>query len=328
VLLDPFGRQITYIRISITDRCNLRCVYCMPPEGIPWKHHDQIMRYEEIAAVVRVAAENGIREVRLTGGEPLVRKDLADLVRMISAIPGIEDISLTTNAVLLEKQARALAEAGLQRVNISLDTLNPDKFKRITRLGTFEQTWRGIEAAEACGLKPIKINTVVMRGINDDEILDLARLSLGHPWHIRFIELMPINNQQPWGEGFPSPQNIYFSLHEMKALLEPFGLEPVESKVGKGPAREYRLRGARGTVGFISPLGEHFCSTCNRLRLTSDGFLRPCLLSDLEIPFLQAMREGEPILPLLQKAIQIKPAGHELSKDHLPEERSMNEIGG
>jgi GTP 3',8-cyclase len=328
VLRDPFGRQITYLRISITDRCNLRCVYCMPPEGIPWKSHAQIMRYEEIADVVRIAAENGIREVRLTGGEPLVRHNLPELVGMISAIPGIEDISLTTNGALLEKYAQALSDAGLQRVNISLDTLDPEKFRRITRFGTLEQTLRGIEAVEECGLKPIKINTVAMRGVNDDEIVKIALLSMDHPWDIRFIELMPINNQRPWGEGFESPDQIYFSLQEMKALLEPLGLKTEEIKVGSGPAREYRLRGGMGTVGFISPLGEHFCVTCNRLRLTADGYLRPCLLSDVEIPLLQAMRAGEPILPLLQKAIEIKPAAHELNKDHLPEERSMNEIGG
>ena len=195
MLIDSWGRQITYLRISVTDRCNLRCVYCMPPEGIQLQAHADILRYEEIAEVVRAAAQEGVREVRLTGGEPLTRPNLPALVGMLASIPGIEDISLTTNALLLERFALPLAEAGLKRVNISLDTIRPERFARITRGGSFEQAWRGILSAEQAGLTPIKINVVAMRGINDDEFIDLARLSVDHPWQVRFIEIMPVKNR-------------------------------------------------------------------------------------------------------------------------------------
>jgi len=328
MLRDQFGREIVYLRISITDRCNLRCVYCMPEEGVDYSDHDQIMRYEEIVEVVRVAADHGVRAVRLTGGEPLVRKDVPRLVEMIAAIPNIQDISLTTNGILLEEMAASLASAGLNRVNVSLDTLNPDKFKRITRLGDFNKTWRGILAAEKYGLTPVKLNTVVIRGINDDELTDLAKLSLDHPWHIRFIELMPVNNQIPWGPGFPSPEKAYYSVQEMKTTLAPLNLEPVPTDIGFGPAREFRIQGGLGTVGFISPVGNHFCHECNRLRLTADGNIRPCLLRDVEVPVLPALRAGELVLPYLQKALDLKPAGHKLAENHLPHHRSMQKIGG
>lgn len=327
-LRDRFGRQIIYLRISVTDRCNFRCVYCMPDEGVMLHHHQDIMRYEEIAEVVRVAAEHGVRAVRLTGGEPLVRKDLPTLVDRIAHTPGITDVSLTTNGMLLEELASPLAAAGLNRVNVSMDTIQPEKFHHITRYGSFEKVWRGILAAEANGLKPIKINAVVMRGVNDDELTDLAKLSMVHPWHIRFIELMPVNNQVPWGPDFPDPNKAYFSVQEMKKVLEPLGLEPTVPDVGYGPAREFRLKGGIGSVGFISPLGEHFCHECNRLRLTADGNLRPCLLSDIEISLLAGMRAGEPVFPYLEKALHLKPFGHELSENHLPHQRCMLEIGG
>jgi cyclic pyranopterin phosphate synthase len=328
MLQDQFGRQITYLRISVTDRCNLRCVYCMPPGGIVKQPHHAIMCYEEIADVVRVAAEYGVKTVRLTGGEPLVRPELHKLVKMISDIPQIEDISLTTNAMLLERQAPLLADAGLKRVNISLDTLQEEKFKHITRYGSLDQVWRGIKAAEKSGLYPIKINAVTMRGINDDEILSLAKLTLEHPWQVRFIELMPIGNQVPWGEDFPTPKEAFIPVQEIKSLLELLELQPVEKTVGSGPAREFKIPGAPGTVGFISPLGEHFCSTCNRVRLTADGHFRPCLLSDIEIPVLEELRAGRPILPILQNVLAVKPEKHELDLNHLPEERNMKEIGG
>ncbi len=328
MLKDRWGRQVTYLRISVTDRCNLRCVYCMPPEGVTWQPHDRMLTYEEITAVVRVAAENGVNEVRLTGGEPLVRKGITELVREIAAVPGIEDISLTTNALLLEKMAVPLAQAGLRRVNISLDTLQPEKFARITRGGSFAQVWRGILAAEAAGLTPIKINVVAVRGINDDEIAALAGLSLVHPWNIRFIELMPVKNQESWGPGFPPPDQAYFSVQEIFELLKPWDPRPVESKVGSGPAREYRLDGGPGKVSFITPIGEQFCDRCNRLRLTADGYLKPCLLSDREIYLLPALRAGEPVLPLLMEAVEAKPQGHELDQKHLPAGRCMQQIGG
>ncbi|MBI4928929.1 MAG: GTP 3',8-cyclase MoaA [Anaerolineae bacterium] len=328
MLIDSWGREITYLRISVTDRCNLRCVYCMPPDGINLKAHADILRYEEIAEVVRVAAQHGIREVRLTGGEPLARPGLASLVGMISVIPGIQDIAITTNAVLLARQAEALAEAGLKRVNISLDTLRPDRFERITRIGSFDQTWAGILAAERAGLTPIKINAVAMRGVNDDELLDLARLAQDHPWHVRFIEVMPVNNEAPWGEGLPNSISAYMPMREVRERLSVLNLEPVESENGAGPAREFRIPTGLGRVGFISPVSEHFCGECNRLRLTADGFLRPCLLSDQEISILPALRKGEPLLPLLQEAVGMKPRSHELVENHRPVSRCMIQIGG
>ncbi len=328
MLQDRFGRQITYLRVSVTDRCNFRCVYCMPPGGIGWQPHESIMRFEEIAEVVRVAAEGGVRSVRLTGGEPLARRSLPELVRLIAAIPGIEDISLTTNGSLLERTAQSLAEAGLKRVNISLDTVQAEKFAMITRGGSIETVWRGIAAAEQQGLAPIKLNIVVMRGVNDDELLDMARLTLEKPWDVRFIELMPVQNQQPWGEGFPDPEQAFLPIQEMMQVLEPLGLEPVERSVGSGPAREYQIPSAPGRLGFISPIGEHFCATCNRMRLTADGHLRPCLLSDVEVDVLGAMRRGEAVLPLLREAVEAKPERHYLDEPADPNGRTMMQIGG
>lgn len=328
ILVDPFGRKITYLRIAVTDRCNFRCVYCMPPEGIRWQPHENILRYEEILEVVRVAAEEGIREVRLTGGEPLVRAGIENLIRMIAAVPGIEDISLTTNGMLLEKMAPKLAEAGLKRINMSLDTLNPEKFKRITRGADLNQVLKGLYTADAVGIAPIKINTVAMRGVNDDELLDLASLTLKHPWQVRFIELMPIGNQEPWGVGFPSPRDAYLPIQEIHELLAPLGLRPIEREEGSGPAQLFQIDSGLGRIGFISPLGEKFCQQCNRLRLTADGCLRPCLGSAVEVPLASALREGQPILPLLQKAVALKPESHSMGEDVGPAGRCMIQIGG
>jgi cyclic pyranopterin phosphate synthase len=328
MLVDRFGRRVTYLRVSVTDRCNLRCVYCMPPEGIQLRPRADILSFEEIAGLVRLAAQHGIQKVRLTGGEPLVRAGLPDLVRMIAAIPGIEDISLTTNGLLLERLAPALKDAGLRRVNVSLDTLNPEKFARITRGGSFETVWRGLEAAQFLGLAPIKINAVAMRGVNDDELLDLARLSADRGWHVRFIELMPVCNQAPWGPGFPDPAAIYLSIPEIKRLLEPLALVALPGHLHDGPAREFQIPGAQGRIGFISPLSEHFCEECNRLRLTADGAFRPCLLQDIEVPVLTAMRAGADVLPLMQQAVDAKPSGHELAQASLPRARCMLQIGG
>lgn len=328
MLLDPFGRTVTYLRISVTDRCNLRCVYCMPPEGVAWQPHENILRYEEIMEVVRTAASLGVREFRLTGGEPLVRKNLAALVGMMAETPGVEDISLTTNGLLLENQIEDLAAAGLKRINVSLDTLDAEKFARITRGGSLEKVLRGLEKAEQAGIQPIKLNVVMMRGVNDDELVEMARLSFKKPWHIRFIEMMPVNNQQPWGEGFPNPADAYYSIHELMELLNPLQIEPVNGGIGNGPAREYRLKGAEGKIGFISPVGEQFCDQCNRLRLTADGYLRPCLLTDLEIPLTPTLRRGESVLPLLQQAVMLKPSGHDLENLPHPYQRCMIQIGG
>jgi cyclic pyranopterin phosphate synthase len=247
---------------------------------------------------------------------------------MIRAIPQIEDISMTTNGLLLEKYAAELKKAGLNRVNISLDTLDPQKFTCMSRIGSLEKVWAGIKAAEASGLGPIKLNVVVIRGINEMELPELARLSAENPWSIRFIELMPIHNQATWGEGFLPPEQAYVSVQEMMKILQPFKLESINGSIGHGPAKYYRLPGAQGTIGFISPLGEKFCEDCNRLRLTADGYLRPCLLSDSEVALREAIRAGEDILSLLQKAVAMKPEGHELSSYAGSSGRCMMQIGG
>src|SRR5512138_28426 len=232
--VDSFGRAITYLRISVTDRCNLRCVYCMPSDGIQWQNRVDQLTVDEIARVVEAAAQGGVKRVRLTGGEPLVHPDVVEIVRRIAAIPGIEDVSLTTNAMLLERLARPLAEAGLQRVNISLDSLSAEKFRRITRGGDISRVWKGIAAAERAGLAPIKLNTVVVRGLNEDELSALAGLTIENDWHIRFIEIMPIGNIQDWGAGFPAPAARYVPVHEMQARLSGFGLRPTAGPAGNG----------------------------------------------------------------------------------------------
>jgi cyclic pyranopterin phosphate synthase len=327
-LTDRFGRSITYLRISVTDRCNLRCVYCMPKEGLRWQPRQALLSAEEIARISAVLARMGISRVRLTGGEPLARPEIVEITARIASIPEIEEVSLTTNAMLLERLARPLAAAGLKRVNVSLDTLDAEKFRRITRGGVLERLWRGIAAAELAGLAPVKLNTVVVNGLNDDELCDLARLTFDRPWHVRFIELMPVDNDQGWGEGLPSGSSRYVPVQEMQARLSPLQLEPASPPMGNGPARTFRIPGAAGTVGFISPLGEHFCRSCNRLRLTADGCLRPCLLQDVEIDVREALRAGEPLLPLFQQAVEAKPEGHELYLQRLPRTRRMAQIGG
>jgi len=328
-LKDSIGRTINYLRISVTDYCNFRCVYCMPKEGVAPRKHHEMMRFEEIVDVVRVAAENGISKIRLTGGEPLVRHGIVDLVRMIRQISGINEITITTNGYLLAKHAEALKDAGLTRVNVSLDTLKPDLFKKITRYGDLATVWQGIEAAEKVGLLPLKINMVMMAGINDNEIPDFMNLSMDNPWHVRFIELMPIQNQVSWGEGFPDPSDCYISTGKVLDRHKEMGLEPVYKLDHLGPAKLYKLPGAKGFVGFISPLDDdHFCSRCNRLRLTADGNLRPCLMSDYEVPLLPAIRAGEDISKIIAQVIKVKPAHHELVLNHTPENRNMMQIGG
>lgn len=301
----------------------------MPVEGVAPRDHHELMRFEEIVEVVRVAAENGITKIRLTGGEPLVRKGIVDLVHMIRQISGINEITMTTNGYLLEKHAEALKEAGLTRVNVSVDTLKPELFKKITRRGDLETVWRGIEAAEKFGLTPLKINMVMMAGVNDQEIPDFMNLTLEKPWHVRFIELMPIQNQMSWGDGFPDPSDCYISTSKVLERYKDKGLEPVIKLDQLGPAKLYKLPGAKGYVGFISPLDDdHFCSRCNRLRLTSDGNLRPCLLSDFEVPLLPTIRAGGDVAALIAQVIKSKPAHHELLLHQTPEKRNMMQIGG
>lgn len=326
---DDFGRAINYLRVSVTDRCNLRCVYCMPAGGIDKQTHGEILRYEEIALVVRAAAELGVRKVRLTGGEPLARLGLPDLVRMLAAIPGIDDLSMTTNGTLLARYAQALAEAGLRRVNISLDTLRPERFEQITRFGRLDDVWAGMAAAQAAGLAPIKLNMVVVRGINDDEVVDLARRTLSDGWHVRFIELMPIGANVGWaGDGTVPIKEVR---GQIEASLGPLEATDANLPAGNGPARYYRLPGAAGTVGFIGAMSEHICRTCNRLRLTADGRLRPCLMSDDELDLRPALRAGvdlEAMKEILLRAIRLKPERHHLDQAEPPQGRTMSEIGG
>jgi cyclic pyranopterin phosphate synthase len=321
--LDSFGRSINYLRISVTDRCNLRCIYCMPPEGVPQMPHSEILSYEEIRTVVRAAAELGINKVRLTGGEPLVRADLPNLIRVLSQMEGIEELSLTTNGTLLKKYALELKQAGLSRVNVSLDTLKADKFRYITRLGKLKDVFEGIKAAKKAGFKPIKINTVAMRGMNDDEILDFARMTYEDGWHVRFIELMPFKGV---AELVPSVE-----LQQHISLLGK--LESCASITGNGPAMYYRLAGAKGTIGFIAPITEtSFCSRCNRMRLTSDGKLRPCLLGEDEIDLKTPLRNNasmEELKSLILKAVASKPEHHHLEGGNIRlVNRKMSQIGG
>jgi cyclic pyranopterin phosphate synthase len=328
MLIDPFGRAITYLRISITDRCNLRCAYCQPAAGLQGLANDELLSIDEIIRVAEAAASLGINKVRLTGGEPLVRSDIVEIVSRIAKIQGINDLSLTSNAILLGSMAQRLADAGLNRVNISMDTLNAEKFHRVTRLGDFSTVWKGILAAEAAGLTPIKLNTVVVGGFNDDEVPALARLSIEHQWHIRFIELMPVANEQDWGDGLPPVEERYFSVQKMHKILSDLMLIPVETPAGSGPERTFHIPGALGTVGFISPLGDHFCNKCNRLRLTADGRLRSCLLVDKEISIREALKQGKDLKTFIEKAVAEKPKGHGLESHNCPEARCMSQIGG
>ncbi len=321
---DSFQRPVNYLRISVTDRCNLRCVYCMPADGIRLKQHSDLLTYEEIALVVQAAAQVGIGKVRISGGEPLVRLGLASLVRMLASIDGIDDISLTTNGVLLKGQAAELKESGLRRVNVSLDSLRRERFERVTGYDRLPEVLAGITEARRLGLEPVKINVVVMRGLNDDELVDFAWLSR-EGWHVRFIELMPLIQRITAVPEFVSAE-------EMWQRLAPLGdLEPCSPLVGVGPAKYYRLPGAEGTIGFITPVSEHFCFRCNRLRLTADGKLLPCLLSDQELDLKCALRRGassEDVGHLILEAIAAKPEGHRVAQGSVPQGRFMTQVGG
>jgi len=325
-LFDSWQRQINYLRISVTDHCNLSCVYCSVG-SVPHLPRSEILSYEEIQRVVQVAASMGISKVRLTGGEPLLRADLDKLVWMISHIEGIDDISLTSNGILLSKYAVELKEAGLKRVNVSLDTLKEDRFKRITGRDKLREVLSGIEAAHLAGLNPVKLNMVVLQGINEDETTDFARMSTSQGWHVRFIEFMPLGTAK--AEGLET-----VSAQEIRERIQSLGkLEPYTGKTGNGPARYYRLPGARGTIGFITPMTEHFCHTCNRLRLTSDGQLRPCLLDDDEVNLKEALRNGastDELKQLIQQAVAMKRERHHLTGGLAPGtiRRPMCQIGG
>lgn len=319
-LCDSFQRGISYLRISVTDRCNLRCVYCMPPEGIPLVSHDDILSFEEILLVVRAAVEMGIDKIRITGGEPLVRMGVTDLIQMISSVNGVKDISMTTNGTVLARYAEDLVNAGLNRINISLDTLKPDRFKQITRTGELSDTLKGIEAARKAGLNPVKINMVPMQGINDDEIVDFARMTVESGWHVRFIELMPLNRTAEF-----VPSNVLRKKIEALGMLEPF-----HGIAGNGAARYFSLPGAAGTIGFISPVSEPFCKECNRLRLSATGMLFPCLFSDNGVDIKTPVRNNadlEAIKHLIAAAIAAKPQNHRFVAG-ATEKTKMSKIGG
>lgn len=301
MLVDRFERVIDYVRISITDRCNLRCVYCVDGE-FPFISHDQILSYEEILRLVRILAQLGVRKVRLTGGEPLIRRNIAFLIKQIGAVPGIQDLSLTTNGVLLSEYAVILKDAGLKRINISLDSLRRDRFERITGLDLFDKVFRGIEKALEVGFDPVKINTVIIRGFNEDEILDFVNLAIQKGLNVRFIEFMPFGSI--WQR-----EKIVTSEEIRRTIEEKFALEESENR-GNGPAKVYKLRGARAEVGFISPLSSHICALCNRIRITARGGLRACLFSDEEIdlkPFLRDPRDDQAIRDLVRQVISRKP---------------------
>ena len=307
-MIDQFGRTVRYLRVSVTDKCNLRCVYCMPLEGLDWLKREEILTYEEIAEVVRTMAGMGLERVRITGGEPLIRRDLSDLVKMIADVPEIEDLSLSTNAVLLADQAEALKQAGVQRLNISLDSLQADRVDAISRRpGSYSKIMEGLDAAEEVGFAPLKINVVLIRGQNDDEIEDFARLSRDRPWHIRFIELMPT------GSNLELSTNNFVSCKDALARIRRMGgIEPVEGPVGNGPATYYRFPDARGTVGVITPMSHNYCHRCNRMRLTAAGQLRPCLFGEIETNLRDPLRAGQDLRPLIEETLQIKPERHYL----------------
>ena len=332
---DSHGRLIDYLRISLTDKCNFRCIYCMPAEGVEAMGHDELLRIEEIETIARVATRIGIRSVRLTGGEPLVRKGVVDLVRSLHEMPGIVNVSMTTNGVLLPKMAGDLKDAGLSRVNISLDTLDPEQFTEITRVGRIESTMQGIDAALEAGFNPVKINAVTVRRLNQD-YLAFARLSVDRPLHVRFIEYMPVGEStgsdgSGWGKEDVVPsEELLATINERAREAGYPELEMIQDDdkpLGWGPARYFQFPDAQGTVGFISPLSRHFCSECNRLRLTADGKLRPCLFSDREIDVRAALREGgdEAVYDCFLQALNLKPDEHH---DKVGTERNMSQIGG
>jgi cyclic pyranopterin phosphate synthase len=337
---DAFGRRIDYLRISVTDRCNLRCVYCMPPEGIDWKPQTDILAFEEIERFAAIAAGEGISKIRLTGGEPLVRLGIVDHVRRLRETTGIEAIALTTNATLLPRYATELAEAGLRRINISLDTLDPEVFARVTRGGKLADALAGLEAAFEAGMDPVKLNVVVVRSLEQD-LLGFARMTIGRPLHVRFIEYMPVGDvgehscssaeADGWTEADHVPADEILARLAAEGAAAGLGeLAAVERDAapgGWGPARYYRFPGSLGTLGVISPLSHHFCGECNRLRLTADGRLRTCLFSDDEIDVRAVLRAGtdDDVREVIRTALAAKPEGHDQRHGTV---RRMSQIGG
>lgn len=312
---DKFNRRINYLRLSVTDRCNLRCIYCMPASGVHKVDHSEILSVEEAIEIVKEAAGCGIDKVRITGGEPLVHKGILQICKGISAIEGIKEICLTTNGVMLAEMAEDLKAAGVDRINISIDTLKEEKYQKITRIGTIGKVLDGISAAEKAGFRKIKINVVLMGGINDDEITDFVELTRNHPWEIRFIELMPMGECASWDKS------CFIPIDEV--LKRCPDLKPLDTD---GVAARYKLENALGAVGLISPISHSFCSECNRIRVTADGRLKPCLHSHDEI-HLKGLHSDK-LYSAIIEGINSKPMAHTLSEAGSKSQRNMNQIGG
>jgi cyclic pyranopterin phosphate synthase len=323
-LRDQWGRSIEYLRISVTDRCNFRCVYCMPMEGLQWLPKAEILTYEEIAEVVRQLAPLGLRRLRITGGEPTIRPNLESLIRQLRSIAEIEDIALSTNGARLPQMAGSLRQAGLDRLNMSADSLRPDRIAAIARRNLGFDPIAAAAAAEEAGLSPIKINVVVLRGTNDDEIEDFARLTSDRPWHVRFIELMPVGDMREltWEHVVPSDE-VLERISRLGALEPDIG-----PPRGNGPAKYYRLAGAVGTVGVITPMSHTYCGSCNRVRLTADGRLRTCLYGDHEVNLRDPLRNGDALEPLFRQALADKPKEHALLQMQVGGLRALSQVGG
>jgi cyclic pyranopterin phosphate synthase len=328
---DSFNREIDYLRLSVIDNCNLRCVYCMPLEGIRFLPKDELLTPAEFETVARAAVGVGFRKFRLTGGEPTLRLDLVEIVERLARVPGVEGLALTTNALLLHELAPALKRAGLNRINVHLDSLDPATVERQMRWGSFEKIWRGIVAAEEAGLTPIKLNSVVTAGYNESDVVELARLTVERDWHVRFIELMPLGG----GECATLSMKRYVSNIETRRRIESAlgPLTEIPSEYLADESRNYRLAGARGVVGFISPVSEPYCGTCNRMRLTADGKFHLCLLNDDELDVRKALRSNSSdplaeVARILLRAVEQKPTGHHLLEGRSTKDRSMYQIGG
>ena len=324
-LVDQFGRTIEYLRISVTDRCNFRCRYCMPLEGLPWLPKAEILSYEEIAEVVSQLAPLGLRRIRLTGGEPTIRPDLSTLVRMLRSVAAVEDIALSTNGVKLPALAAELAQSGLDRVNISADSLRPERIVAIARRDLGFDPIRAAAAAQAAGLAPIKLNTVVIRGTNDDEVVDFARLTLERPWHVRFIELMPVGEMEALTFDHVVPSDEI--LARIHAALGPLERTAGPAR-GNGPADYWRAPGAAGSIGVITPMTHTYCERCNRVRLTADGRLRTCLFGDHEVDLRTPLRAGLPLAPFVRQALAEKPQAHALLQRRNGGLRALSQVGG
>ena len=333
-LIDNLGREISYLRVSITDRCNYRCIYCKPEEQFEFIPHEEILRYEEIVEIIEEAVNLGVTKIRITGGEPLARKGVVDFIKKLREIKKLEDISLTTNGFFLSEYAEKLKDAGLDRINISLDSLQEEKYKTITRGGSLEKALKGIDSALKAGLLPIKINTVLIRGINDDEVEDFVRLALERPLNIRFIEFMPSGEELK-----DNYRDKFISVLEIKeSLAEKYSFRPIDINLGNGPAKYYQIKGGQGTIGFITALSQHFCEICNRIRLTSEGKLRPCLFSNMEVDIKQAIRNAKTDDKIIRskiirnnigEAVSIKPEGHKLNEKFSNRDSfKMSKIGG